>query len=343
MFNEIRSPLAVEDTKKTIIRLANATHGINSVREASPLFVSLVDLVKNRVELNNDTTANMGKFFRQISPGSKRGFSSSQILLSLVPVEVGDCSGFTESILTLLTSRNDDILVMTMQFVGETVRCSDFYLRRDLINSGFFSSLSPSFQQSPFHFETDHTYSLLEIIHRCVLTIRDNVKALSRRLKTNEDDIRQTMLEMMIAPLTPFWQSLHHYRHRMEEINLTLSTPWSPCRLLQIGLLHTPTLHFVFSLRVGITITTCVSFMEVWKHRCQMLSELKAMMTTLKSDQSEIKQRRKAIICELREQGFADELEQLKPTPLRTQYPLKCSEIVGRVLVGMGANFRLHR
>ncbi|KAK2959857.1 hypothetical protein BLNAU_5054 [Blattamonas nauphoetae] len=126
-FNSDMTPLFV----KTV------PSNIRTIEQASQLYSSLVDFVKEGKNLDHIATRQACGLLKNIDCQ----FKTNKTLFELASAPDDTCSGFTESIIPLLTSSNEEIVTSALSFLNQALFHASPEVHFDFLRAGFFELL----------------------------------------------------------------------------------------------------------------------------------------------------------------------------------------------------------
>ncbi|KAK2954488.1 hypothetical protein BLNAU_10508 [Blattamonas nauphoetae] len=150
---------------KTPLFLGTDPADIRTVPQASQLFLSLVDYVEKGNILDDTATRHACSLLERLTPDERGTIAPRQILIHLAPTPDGSCSGFTKSIVTLLTSSNEELIKSSLALQGQVVSNIDHAFRFDFIQTGFFLLLPKSFFEREIHLTTHPSLHMVKTVH----------------------------------------------------------------------------------------------------------------------------------------------------------------------------------
>ncbi|KAK2947337.1 hypothetical protein BLNAU_17724 [Blattamonas nauphoetae] len=131
--------------------LRTQPRSFGTIKQASKLFLSLVDFVKAGNNLDHTATRQACALLQNIVPEFNQKYNAEQILFILVPIPDGSCSGFAESIVLLLTSSNKELVQATLPLLDRIVFVSSSSALFDFLETGFFNLLPLAFYEQEAH------------------------------------------------------------------------------------------------------------------------------------------------------------------------------------------------
>ncbi|KAK2959479.1 hypothetical protein BLNAU_5528 [Blattamonas nauphoetae] len=214
-----------------------------------------------------------------------RGVRDSRPFIGkLVPPPNNNADGFTEAILTLLTSGHQEIVRLPLQLFQSCVSRSKLELRFSFISSGFFTRLT----LSPQWIETNLTaHSIGQTEHDL-----DNI---SHSSNLSTESLRQIVLERVVQPVGPYISYCCQNRQIIQDDSIQQS-------------LLTDVLIFFLKL-ASFTITR--SLLSFEQNYSTLLCQEKLLHHVQQHNQGDllVRSRGKADLRRLNEEGLAGQLE----------------------------------
>ncbi|KAK2960006.1 hypothetical protein BLNAU_4889 [Blattamonas nauphoetae] len=183
-----------------------------------------------------------------LTPTCWSDFSNDDILFKLVPTGDGTCSGFAESMVTLLTSYDDNLVNEAWEVLVRVVCNTSPKNRLAFLATGFFELLPEDFYDDDRLLRTPSELSLMKIV---TLNINDLFDE-SAREQCEEDGVLldfldQTFIDQFFIPIEPFLEKVFTNRRLMDRSDLINIFP----KLTETILEYSPQLdemtHFVLS------------------------------------------------------------------------------------------------
>ncbi|KAK2942930.1 hypothetical protein BLNAU_22141 [Blattamonas nauphoetae] len=176
-----------------------------TINEASLSFQSLVDFIKEGHDLNYRATTQACTLLEGISPHYDSEFTSEQVLSELVPTPDGSCSGFTQSIVLLLTSSNEELVNASISLLAGILYRSRTPCRFDFLASGFFSLLPKAFYEQEMHLSDKHGSFLMDTAMWFLFCSRpETSRTICQSKRISTSTFQQTFINKFFHPIEPF-------------------------------------------------------------------------------------------------------------------------------------------
>ncbi|KAK2963725.1 hypothetical protein BLNAU_1291 [Blattamonas nauphoetae] len=146
-FNRDRRQTQIIFQRRNGPRYAN----IGSLEHIAQPFMSLVDYIREGNNLDNQATEDACSLMNQLIDLCRSSDTNDLILFELVPSPDGPCSGFTESLLPLLTSSNMRLVETTLMLLAFAIHSSSTETRFLIIETGLFQRLPNTFYERDMH------------------------------------------------------------------------------------------------------------------------------------------------------------------------------------------------
>ncbi|KAK2954509.1 hypothetical protein BLNAU_10529 [Blattamonas nauphoetae] len=281
-----------------------------TTEELSSSFLSLVDSIKLQ-NAHSETYKSLLALLREITPGYG-STTTHHLFFRLIPNPEMDARGFTDAMLTLIQSPNEDLVVSALGLIRDALAHSNIYERIAFMKSGFFSRLSPSFQQRDVHLSP---YCGLYFIH--IVTICLN-QALPSTIywqpgpaRFIDQPIHRILFQNVIRHLTPFFTFLcSNYLRMLHQPQSTfLLAPFTV--LVIIASFSEDTTQFLCQSPCFVSITAYLAEIEDQSNILEFLEGIRKSQTVLEQHVDKaVQMRRKRILAHVREEGVADSVEQ---------------------------------
>ncbi|KAK2952904.1 hypothetical protein BLNAU_12080 [Blattamonas nauphoetae] len=284
---------------------------IRSVTLGSQPFMSLVAFVKEGNNLDHHAATQARVLLNRFRPRDDGPFTANTFLFDLVPTPDGSCSGFTESIILLITSSNEDLVIATWHLLDSIVTFATPQGRLAFLASGFFSLLPPAFYKQELHIST-YTSCLIQIVSHFI----SNLHYLPRRSIVNErlrtrHSFEEIVMDKFIRPIEPFVDMMCKIRRRFYNSGRFLD--WSDFfgKMIEFSPYVEPITQLVVSSSVTLAYTDSLPFVESDRAIDFLLRGLPRLSRVWRTNEPDILNREQQIMAKLREEGISDEIELL--------------------------------
>ncbi|KAK2953652.1 hypothetical protein BLNAU_11373 [Blattamonas nauphoetae] len=196
-------------------------------------------------------------------PEFNRNISGNQILFQLVPTRDGSCNGFSESIVPLLTSSNEELATSTLSLLDQVVRTSTKDNRFAFLETGFFARLPKSFFEQEIHLLAQPELLLIRIVQWFSLFSHplDTISVCYQR-RLSMESFQKIFIGKFFHPIRPFLEFICKHRHRIDNPSTfdfftdLIGTMITNSPYLQ------PMTQIVLSSSVALTFTDCLISFE---------------------------------------------------------------------------------
>ncbi|KAK2948357.1 hypothetical protein BLNAU_16703 [Blattamonas nauphoetae] len=273
-------------------------------------FMSLVDFVREGNNLNDQATEDACTLMNRLLYSCGNSSSAELILFELVPSPDGSCSGFTESILPLLTSSNMRLVKTTLRLLERVVHSSSLDTRFSIIETGFFQRIPITFYEHDMHLVAPSTLHLMNIVV-WILIASDSGKfeRICRNRHISMEFVHEIYIINFFHPIESFLEFAFHNRRRVVEESG--HTDFSS--LLGILLQFTPFMdqmtQFMVSSSFALTYTDFLHFWESDNPTRQLLQNVVTAISAWKMEDAVVRKRGQQILIKMCEEGFEDEME----------------------------------
>ncbi|KAK2944397.1 hypothetical protein BLNAU_20699 [Blattamonas nauphoetae] len=280
------------------------------IKQTSRFFLSLVACLKNRSELDDAATQKACALLEWIESHYFVSLPANQILFELAPTPDGSCTGFVESLVLLLTSSNEAIILSTLSFLTHFARYLSGCEYISFMMSGFFEFLPNAFYFHEIHLTPHPNYFLMNIVGLFLVNMPKGRRiVLYGPHQLTGAAFNQIMTDHFLRPIQPFLTFIFQQRHRFEDTDASTDFAWL------LGVLAT---HFPFvapmtqlglSSSFALTYTDSLIFFETDRITLMFINWiLPAMKKWPKSDPA-VWNRGRQILAQLKEEGISDEIE----------------------------------
>ncbi|KAK2942935.1 hypothetical protein BLNAU_22146 [Blattamonas nauphoetae] len=303
---------------------------LKTIKEASRSFLSLVDFIKEGHDLNYRATTQACTLLEGVSPHYNSTFTSTQILFELVPTRDGSCSGFTNSMTTLLTSSNEKLVQRTLSLLNETVIETTHSNRFRLLMTGLFTHLPQSFYEQEMHLFAQNRLYLMNIVKWLLFCSRpSSAREICEERQISMDTYNHTIIHKFFHPVEPFLNFICDSRHRITEPSASIALSELLGRVFQYSAFLEEMTLFVVSSSLALTCTDCLDYHENDHLTILALQGVMDGVRAWKKEGPAVRKRGQQILAKLCEEGLSDEIELV----------LQCSmsDIYGSRVVFLGA------
>ncbi|KAK2943744.1 hypothetical protein BLNAU_21347 [Blattamonas nauphoetae] len=196
-----------EDVTPLFLRIN--PENIQTIEEATPSFMSLLTFVLTGNDLDNKAIWHACTLLKTLTPRYDGPFDPYMLLFQLIPKQDGSCSGFAESVITLLTSSNESLFLWTLSLLFDTMHMAHQPLRFKFLETGFFALLPKSFYQQKIHLSTEHTF-FVSIVVDMIKSLSDHSTSRANRRRLT-DAYNVSQLLGTLVEYSPNLQQMTHF------------------------------------------------------------------------------------------------------------------------------------
>ncbi|KAK2946270.1 hypothetical protein BLNAU_18791 [Blattamonas nauphoetae] len=296
--------------EETPLFLRTEPNKLTTIEQVSQLFLSLVDFVMKGCPLDENVTRQTCDLLESFAPDHSDHFSADQILYELVPKPDGSCSGFTESIIPLLTSSNEALVQATLSLLSGIVLYTSSFTHFDILETGLFKLLPQAFYEQEMHLLAKHSFSLMNLVRWFILDSEsDPTRAICDERQLSIETFQHIFIDHFFHPVGPFLESV--FRHRRRFVDCRTCWEWS--ELLGSIFECSPSLEqmtlFVLSSSFALTFTDCVSFAGTSPFTNRLLWFVRDRISKWKKEGPAVQKRGQQILTKLSEEGLSEEFE----------------------------------
>ncbi|KAK2960132.1 hypothetical protein BLNAU_5015 [Blattamonas nauphoetae] len=312
-----------------------------SFDDQSSIYHSLVALVKAEYPFDETLQDKAAQFLK----GHESKFDDQQtalkVVTELVPSSAGSPRGFVPSIVTLLSSPHLRVVGAALSFLFETTTQSSPPIRCRLVESDLISKAIAIVQPHTLPLSGNEAMinKLNWVIIECLrLAIPFVVSELHITDAVDKYNHHEVIFQKVVIPSSQYVSFLISNRHSLNEdlFDLFMDLLYA---LIRIGPLHRPTLEYVLTSPIVMTLSSCLSFVESVDPLYITLAGICEMIEERNKEGAEVVQSTKRMIQALFSEGFEDTLEQ---TLMKYNYDdYYCSEVVEfihRISQSLGLN-----
>ncbi|KAK2952448.1 hypothetical protein BLNAU_12554 [Blattamonas nauphoetae] len=283
---------------------------IGTITLASPLYLSLIDFIKKGNSLDDKATKRACDLICRITPSEDTIFSADRMLFQLVPALDGSCSGFTESVIQLLTSSNEELVETTFSFLAQIVSNADLPTRFDFLATDFFTLLPNTLYEQEIHILTQIRLSLMKI-SSCFIAFlpHDTSRQLCQKKHFSMDSFHQTFLDKFFHPVKPFLESIFRNRRQITFTKSKCIFSELLGRLVGYSPLLEQMTQFVLSSSFALTYMDCLDYFDLDVSLLALIGKVLEALRQWKKEDSAVQKRGRQIQTKLDEEGLPDEME----------------------------------
>ncbi|KAK2945591.1 hypothetical protein BLNAU_19497 [Blattamonas nauphoetae] len=234
-------------------------------------------------------------------------FSPFKIVFELVPKPDGSCSGFTESMIPLLTLSNEKLLKSILWHLSRVMSFASLSDRLVFLESGFFAFLPQAFYLQEMHLFAQPKLCLMKIVANFIpspglFAVQD----ISETIKLSMNSFNKTFSDKFFHPIEPFRKFVCVNRRRIRDSMLD----WDFPRLLRTIVCSPPFVEemtqFVLSSPFAVTYTDCHQFFENDSSLSLLLGGVVRDDHVWQKEHPAVLKRAQQILNKLDEEGLSD-------------------------------------
>ncbi|KAK2951222.1 hypothetical protein BLNAU_13838 [Blattamonas nauphoetae] len=282
---------------------------ITNISDASPVFLSLVALVKEGAVFGKSETRMACRLLDKLAPGPKKLFTCGEILFDLVPSPNRSCRLFAEAMASLLSCSNETISFSALLFLDTTLEMADTRGRLKLVEAEFFRLLPLSFCDQENHLKHQHMILLVRIIVRCLSQLGDSIYFRDFSVIPEQIPFVHIIFSDLLVPLEGFLRFICRHYSIFDVHNPTSSFVTLLLELMRYAPYYEEIHTFMLPLPLSVAIINCFIHFTTVEMIDQGLSYLRWTLLMWKDAKPEERMRSKDIMISLREEGLDDCLE----------------------------------
>ncbi|KAK2952605.1 hypothetical protein BLNAU_12433 [Blattamonas nauphoetae] len=268
---------------------------------ASELFLSLVAFVEEGYNLDDEAIKHACTLLENID----KTFSANQKLFGLVPKLDGSDSGFTESVLLLLTSSNAELSKSVLKLLWGTVDHHTPSNWFTFIETQFFTRLPKAFYEQEIHLVSQYELSLMKIVRQFLFCPRPGcARQICQELHLLMDSFQRTFLDDFFHPVEQFLEFICSNRRRIEDSEQSWPFSVLLSSMIECSPFLDQTTQFVLSSSFSLAFTDTIVFFETDRLKS-------ALLWDIYDEDTAVQKRRRQIEANLFEDGLLDEAELL--------------------------------
>ncbi|KAK2940132.1 hypothetical protein BLNAU_24958 [Blattamonas nauphoetae] len=285
-------------------------HNVRTIEQASRFFLSLVAFVQEGNELDDVVIYKACALLKWIKLFISPPIHVTQILFKLAPTPDGSCTGFVESLVLLLTSSNEAIVLSTLSFLtkfGSELRYNNFV---HFLNSGFFALLPDNFYTNEMHLTPRPDYFLMNIVASLLREIPVGRHIVfSGSMNFPVSTFIEIPTDNFLHPIKPFLKVVFQHRRRLEDTDTTTSFSTLLGAMARSSQVMEQMAQFVLSSSFALTYTDSLIFFETNKSTITLLASLLNVIKEWPESDPAVRKRGRQIRAQLEEEGISDEIE----------------------------------
>ncbi|KAK2960310.1 hypothetical protein BLNAU_4863 [Blattamonas nauphoetae] len=294
----------------TPIFLQTPFYHLNTLKQATPSFLSLVAFVKEGNNLDENAASQAYEILDWLTPRRGSQFNGKQILFDLVPKPDGSCSGFIESVIPLLTSSDKKLVRLTLTLLRRSISFQHSSIQYKFIENGFFTRLPQTFYEQEMHLLAEPELILFAIVDQVVdCTSPIEAREICKFRQISMETFQNTLFDKFLRPIGPFLEFICINRRRIMHCKDSrifwsfLNTIWENSFFLE------EMTQFVLSSSFSLLLTDFLHFFETESSIGSPLWKVWAGVRTCLEEDPAVKKRGQLILVKLCAEGLHDEFE----------------------------------
>ncbi|KAK2955068.1 hypothetical protein BLNAU_9999 [Blattamonas nauphoetae] len=317
---------------------------IASLKEASALFMSLVELVKDEVTMTLAQQEDAVFLLEVLRPGYQTLLTEDEVLKSLAPSPKGSIQGLCDSICILLTSFNQNIVENAMQIFRRIFISQPFPIKRQLMETNIIAEILALLKGPTLpvpHKEIMSTHLLAVIPFLLRIGLPQWMKTLNLPTRSDQIPVRDTVLQHVVLPSKWYLRELLVNRYSITksedlknfvnfEIDLALTSVYYP-----------PMFAVVMELSLPAFLTSTLAFVEADNAISRVIINLSFTVKDWQNKAGDDYNYFDCLLMCLSVEGIEDEIEQLTATD-GVDYAKDISNYSENFIWGRGGNLPLN-
>ncbi|KAK2949240.1 hypothetical protein BLNAU_15843 [Blattamonas nauphoetae] len=283
---------------------------LRTVKRMSEPFLSLVDFVKEGNSLDKKATEQACALLKRITPHMDRTRGAHQILFDLVPTSDGSCSGFTESIIPLLTSSNEELINSTLSLLEMILNYTTLDNQFEFLGTEFFCLLPQSFYEQEMHLSRPPELFLMNTMYWIKFySSQSSTRSICQQRNISTAVFQRTFIDKFFHPIEPFLEFICKQRRRIKSSLGTHHFFTHFGTILESPLLLEEMTPFVLSSSFALAYTDILHFVELCISTGELLQFVTRGIRAWKKEGSATQKCGQLILTQLHQEGLADEIE----------------------------------
>ncbi|KAK2958973.1 hypothetical protein BLNAU_5989 [Blattamonas nauphoetae] len=283
---------------------------VNTLDDLIPLFHSLVRYSEEGHKFNKPASKQLRALLRRIDPICRMYSAYDEYDFKTVGSTVSSFNPFIESIVSLLTCSNKDLVQSTISCLSECCVEIDISILFKFMDSGLLSLLPKEFYLPDVHLLTKPRKFLIDLVNWFVYSFHpDNILKIRFECEISLKTFQTIFIDKFFRPIEPFLDFICRNRRRIEK----WTNPDGFANLIGTLVVHSPMLHqmtkIMLSSSVPCVFSDCLAFFES-NEMIKLL--IRSVMNGFKAWREEdpvVLQRGLQMVTKLNDEGFSDEIE----------------------------------
>ncbi|KAK2959583.1 hypothetical protein BLNAU_5361 [Blattamonas nauphoetae] len=284
---------------------------LESESEKTIVFRSLVAHVKSQPVFDASLEAKAVKFLESVDADDEE--STDDLLTSLASRSDESLTELIQSIVVLISSPSQVITTASMKMLDSLISSCSAQVRRTLVKADLVPHLIVTLNPPslPLAEAADMHVALLNIIRNSFwLSSPTSLGQLGIKDGDEQQAVRKAVLKQVLAPSEQYIRHLCVNRHSIVDGEQSKHFLVFFAQLIRISSYYQLTMEFVVVLPVFLTITSCLTFLEVEYSLHFFLVILTPSQRQLNEESGDFRRLGTTIIGSLRTEGMDDVMEQ---------------------------------
>ncbi|KAK2947769.1 hypothetical protein BLNAU_11413 [Blattamonas nauphoetae] len=290
--------------------LLTKAEDVNTLDDLIPLFHSLVRDSEEGHKFNKPASKQLRALLRRIDPICRMYSAYDEYDFKTVGSTVSSFNPFIESIVSLLTCSNKDLVQSTISCLSECCVEIDISILFKFMDSGLLSLLPKEFYLPDVDLLTKPRKFLIDLVNWFLYCFHpDNILKIRFECEISLKTFQNIFIDKFFRPIEPFLDFICRNRRRIEK----WTNPDGFANLIGALVVHSPMLHqmtkIVLSSSVPCVFSDCLAFFES-NEMIKLL--IRSVMNGFKAWREEdpvVLQRGLQMVTKLNDEGFSDEIE----------------------------------
>ncbi|KAK2961752.1 hypothetical protein BLNAU_3189 [Blattamonas nauphoetae] len=283
---------------------------LRTAKQLSEPFLSLVNFVKEGNSLNKKATQQACALLKRITPHMDRTRAAHELLFDLVPTSDGTCSGFTKSIIPLLTSSNEELINSTLSLLEVILNYTTLDNQFEFLGTRFFCLLPLSFFEQEMHLAHPSELFLMITLHWIrFYSSQSSIRSICQQRNISTAVFQQTFIDNFFHPIEPFLEFVCEQRRRIRSSFRTHQFFAHFRTIFESPVLLEEMTPFVLSSSFALAYTDTLHFNELCFPTKELLQIVTRGIGVWRKEGSSTQKRGLKILTQLCKEGLADEVE----------------------------------
>ncbi|KAK2944933.1 hypothetical protein BLNAU_20109 [Blattamonas nauphoetae] len=304
---------------------------LESVHERTVVFRSLVATLRLQPAFDDTLEAKAVKLLESVSPRTR---SSADDFLDNIASLCDDSSAdFVESIVVLISSTSQIITTAALKMLDNLIQCCSAKSFLALVNADLIAQLITALNPLSLSFAEAfniHTCLIVIISRTVLLTTLYGLYQLKHKDRNKDKAVHETVLTQVLSPSERYIRHLCVNRFSIVDGEQSPELMTLLPRILRICAYYQPTMEFVLTMPVILTIPSCLTFFENENSIWSFLASMVDAQLNWNEQRRHVGQMGKRVTRKLRMEGIEDVIEKKRRNDMNSKIG---GWIVGRSIV----------